>query len=118
MPRALGPVFDEIDLKKYPNYEETLKQSLAEEFGSVNAVADDLKSGLQKLDGLIRHHIAKLPITKSDIEPVQCIISDFLLLRWPRFLNELDKVVEVWGLIWAYRSDGKLAWSLKVVWGR
>ena len=117
VPRALGPAIGEIDLKKYPNYKENLKQSVAGEFANVNAVADDLRSGLRELDRLIRHHIGKLPIAKKDIEPVQCIISDFLP-KWPPFLNEIDQVVEVWGLIWAYRPDGKLAWSLKVIWGR
>ena len=92
-----------------------------DEYSDVNADANSLKEGIQLLQQLVAKPIAKLssepsePIQQYFIPSITRIINDYVKL-FPKFHKD-EKVVEAWGLIWAYRDDGKLLWNLKVVWG-
>ncbi|KAE8443530.1 hypothetical protein EG329_001770 [Mollisiaceae sp. DMI_Dod_QoI] len=86
-------------------------------YKDVNADASNQEQGIEMLQQLIAKRIAKLssepdnPIEKFLVPIVTRIIRDYV--RHFRHYNtdEKDKVVEAWGLIWAYRNDGKLLWN-------
>ena len=109
----------DVHPEAYQNYQEIVEKLQREckgEFKDINAFTDHINHGLDSLKELICKRIAGLKIAKNDVEAVQHMISTQVLL-WPHFQNAIDQVVEVWGLIWAYRTDGEIAWSLKVIWG-
>ena len=94
---------------------------------TLNASAQTVIDGFPELKRLILAHIEQLPITKSLRPAVAAQISQYLD-AWKTFRDEFnlraggyvsspDSPVEAWGQLWAYRTDGRLLWTLKVIWG-
>ena len=94
---------------------------------TLNAWVETPIDGFGKLQNLILHNIDQLQITGSLRPAVKAQISQYLN-TWKTFREEFnsraggyawstDTPVEAWGLLWAYRTDGRLLWTLKVIWG-
>jgi hypothetical protein len=83
---------------------------------NINAYFEVPYDGIKELDRLI----TSLPRNENHLQTIQKIVRDYVTM-FPHFLEREDKVVEVWGQFWGYRSDhgqrGKLLWETKIIWG-
>ncbi|KAL9619200.1 MAG: hypothetical protein Q9160_006135 [Pyrenula sp. 1 TL-2023] len=90
-----------------------------EKWKKLNAEAGEPHEAAQKLYELIRGCIsaAEEPAL-ANVQIAREVIEDTLknsIKIFPTF-NEKYRIVEVWSTFWAYKEDGKLLWTLKVIW--
>lgn len=130
---AISSMADPWSITPTPGMLANLRTSLQQT--TLNDVADTALNGFPKLQKLILDHIDRLPIERYVRPAVKVQIEQYLNI-WRsgreefdtrsepyitfqdcKWVSKLDSPVEAWGQIWAYRPNGRLLWTLKVIWG-